>query len=246
MGILQRFADLMSANINDLLDKAEKPEKMAKEYLRQTMEDLAEVKQETAGVMAEEKRCLRNLESAKKDVAKYDNLARQAVAAGNDDDARVFLSEKNKALSIQQTAQAAYDAAKQNADKMRELYTKLSSDASNLQTRLKNIQAMSAVANAQETVSKMTGRGYGNGMAKFDAMEEKVRQKLDSSSAAMELSSMPTSEADALAAKYNASSAGVDDELAKLKAEMGIGGAASNASVEDELAAMKKEAGQNA
>ena len=44
MGIFTRFADIMSANINDLLDRCEKPEKMAKQYLRQAMEDLAEVK----------------------------------------------------------------------------------------------------------------------------------------------------------------------------------------------------------
>lgn len=44
MGILSRFADIVSSNINDLLDKAENPEKMAKQYLRQAVEDLAEVK----------------------------------------------------------------------------------------------------------------------------------------------------------------------------------------------------------
>lgn len=41
MGILSRFADIISSNINDLLDKAENPEKMAKQYLRQAVEDLA-------------------------------------------------------------------------------------------------------------------------------------------------------------------------------------------------------------
>ena len=44
MGILSRFKDIVSANINELLDKAEDPEKMAKQYLRKSMEDLAEVK----------------------------------------------------------------------------------------------------------------------------------------------------------------------------------------------------------
>ena len=48
MGILSRFTDIISANINALLDKAENPEKMIDEYLRRAMEDLAEVKQETA------------------------------------------------------------------------------------------------------------------------------------------------------------------------------------------------------
>lgn len=223
MSIFSRFADIMSANINELLDKCENPEKMAKEYLRQVMEDLADVKRETASVMAEEKRCKRNLDDINSKVAKYNSLAEKAVAAGNDGDARVFLTEKNKAASTAATAQAAYDAAKANADKMRELYTKLSNDVSTLQTRLKNIQAMSAVADAQETVAKMTGKDRTGGLAKFDQMEEHARAKLDESSASMELSSSPTNEADALASKYEGSSdSSVDAELAAMKAKLGV------------------------
>ena len=58
-GILKRFTDIMSANINALLDKAEDPEKMIDQYLRELADNLAEVKQETAGVMAEEARTKR-------------------------------------------------------------------------------------------------------------------------------------------------------------------------------------------
>ena len=82
MGIFTRFADIMSANINDLLDRCEKPEKMAKQYLRQAMEDLAEVKKETASIMAEEKRCKRNLDEATGKVEKYATLAKKAVGNG--------------------------------------------------------------------------------------------------------------------------------------------------------------------
>ena len=56
MGMLDRFADIVKANINDLLDKSEDPAKMIDLYLRDLTENLAEVKQETAGVMAEEAR----------------------------------------------------------------------------------------------------------------------------------------------------------------------------------------------
>ena len=158
MGIFARFADIMSANINDLLDRAENPEKMAKQYLRQAMEDLADVKKETASIMAEEKRCKRNYDEAAAKVKHYEDLARKAVAAGNDDDARVFLAEKSKAAQTANTAQTAYDAAKANAAKMRQLYDKLSNDVASLQSRLKNVQAMAAVADAQKTVSRMTSK----------------------------------------------------------------------------------------
>lgn len=241
MGIFSRFADIMSANINDLLDRAEDPEKMAKQYLRQATEDLANVKKETTSIIAEEKRCKRNADEAEAQVQKYLNLAKQAVTAGNDNDARVFLAEKNKAAATAETAKAAYKAAQANADKMRQLYTKLSNDVSTLQSRLKNVQAMAAVADAQDTVSRMTSKDYGNGMAKFDQMEESIRAKLDESTAAMELSETPTSEADALAAKYSTGTHDMDRELSALKAEMGV--TSSGTDIEAELADMKQSSG---
>ena len=62
MGILKRFKDIMSANINAMLDKAEDPEKMIDQYLRDLQEDLRNVKSETAPVMADETRCKRALD----------------------------------------------------------------------------------------------------------------------------------------------------------------------------------------
>ena len=59
MGILDRFTTIIKANINDLLDKAEDPAKMIDQYLLDMIESLAEVKKETAGVMAEETRTKR-------------------------------------------------------------------------------------------------------------------------------------------------------------------------------------------
>ena len=71
MGILTRFKDIMSANINALLDKCEDPEKMIDQYMRNLESDLGKVKAETASVMAEETRCKRELDECTADVAKY-------------------------------------------------------------------------------------------------------------------------------------------------------------------------------
>lgn len=65
MSIIGRFKDIMSANINALLDKAENPEKMVDQYLRNMNSDLAKVKAETAAVMAEEQRAKENYTSAR-------------------------------------------------------------------------------------------------------------------------------------------------------------------------------------
>ena len=61
MGILKRFKDIMSSNVNALLDKAEDPVKMVDQYLRDLESDLGKVKAETAAVMAEETRAKRQL-----------------------------------------------------------------------------------------------------------------------------------------------------------------------------------------
>ena len=98
MGIISRFKDIMSANINALLDKAENPEKMIDQYLRNLQDDLGKVKAETASVMAEETRCKRALDECNAEIAKFQNYAVKAVEAGNDDDARQFLTKKNQLL----------------------------------------------------------------------------------------------------------------------------------------------------
>ena len=61
-GILSRFKDIMSSNINALLDKVEDPMKMIDQYLRNLESDLDKVKAETAAVMAEETKSKRELD----------------------------------------------------------------------------------------------------------------------------------------------------------------------------------------
>ena len=99
MGVIQRFKDIMSANINAMLDKAENPEKMIDQYMRNLEDDLGKVKAETASVMAEEARAKRAYDEALAEVEKYQKYAEKAVAAGNDNDARVFLQSKKTAQS---------------------------------------------------------------------------------------------------------------------------------------------------
>ena len=76
MSILERFSTIIKANINDLLDRAEDPAKMMDQYMRQLMSDLADVKRETASVMAEESRIQRQLEEKRQESAKNADLPR--------------------------------------------------------------------------------------------------------------------------------------------------------------------------
>jgi len=81
MGIIQRFTDIMSANINALLDKAEDPSKMIDQYLRNLESDLGKVKAETAAVMAEETRTKRVLDDCDAEISKMQIYAEKAITA---------------------------------------------------------------------------------------------------------------------------------------------------------------------
>lgn len=224
MGILERFTDIIKANINDLLDKAEDPAKMIDQYLRDMTENLAEVKKETAGVMAEETRAKRMLDDNAAETAKYEGLARKALAAGNEGDARTFLAKKQQLTEKAASLQATYDAAHENACKMRQMHDKLVGDIEQLSARREMIKAKVAVAKTQEKVNRFTSASdkAAGAMDAFSRMEAKVDAMLDRANAMAALGETPVDEAAALEKKYSGADAAVDDELAKLKAEMGL------------------------
>ena len=226
MDILSRFGDIISANINDLLDKAEDPAKMVDQYLRDMMEDLAEVKQEAAGVMAEESRTKRLVDENAKEVSRYQELAKRALLAGNEDDARVLLSKKQELENTGASLQTAYAAAHENAVRMRQLHDKLVADISSLNTRKAAIKAKVAVAKTQEKVNQIgaSGEKAKAAMSAFDRMEQKADRMLDEANAMAELSEGAADPADALEEKYRKAdaSASVEAELADLKNKLGL------------------------
>lgn len=225
MGILSRFADIMKANINALIDKAEDPAKMCDQYIRNMTEDLAEVKKETAEVMAEEKRTKDLYDANVAEIAKYADLAMKALSAGNEEDAKVFIAKKQELETKSASLKTTYDAAAANAAKMKQLFEKLTADIETLKSRKDMIQAKVAVAKTQETVNKYASAGdkAASTMDAFSRMEEKADKMLNTAEAYAELSEAPVDPAKDLEAKYaKGSSQSVEDELAAMKAQMGL------------------------
>ncbi len=226
MGILDRFTSIIKANVNDLLDRAEDPAKMVDQYLRDLTESLAEVKEATAGVMAEETRCKRLVDANQAEIDKYDGLARRALSAGEEGDARTFLAKKQELVAKNAGLISAYEAAHENAQKMRQMHDKLVGDINTLKGRRDVIKAKAAVAKTQDKVGRMTGGAdrAESAVAAFERMEAKADEMLDRSNAMEELSAEPEDSAAALEAKYAAAgaSAAVDDELAAMKKELGL------------------------
>lgn len=224
MSILSRFGDIMAANINALLDKAEDPAKMVDQTLRNLRENLADVKKETKAVMADELNAKRRLDECQAEIARYTNAATNAVKAGQDNDARILL-EKKQSLSAKLTdLQQTYDLAHANATKMRQMHDKLVNDIAELETRKDTIKAKINVAKAQERINKVTDAAgdASDNLAAFDRMEDKADRLLDEAMAHADLNEGPKDKAADLAAKYGGGSSNmsVEDELAAIKASM--------------------------
>lgn len=220
MGIFDRIGGIIKSNVNDVLDKAEDPAKMVDQTLRDLREDLAEVKKETAGVMAEEKRCKRELDECEQKIAKMLTAAKNAKASGNLDDARTLLVEKQNLENQKAGLKQAYDVAHANAVKVRQAHDKLVADIKEMESRRASIKAKVAVAKTQDHINKVTaGTNTTSSLEAFDRMEAKANQMLDSANAEAELNAdSESSDADDLANKYVGGTldADIEAELAKL------------------------------
>jgi phage shock protein A len=96
MGIFTRFRDIVSANINAMLDKAEDPEKLIKLMIREMEDTLVEIKASCAGVMANTKKVQRQLDEVQSREKYWSERAELAVEKGRDDLAREALMEKQR------------------------------------------------------------------------------------------------------------------------------------------------------
>lgn len=220
MSILKRFSDIMASNINALLDKAEDPSKMVDQLLRNLNSDLGKIKSETASVMAEEARARRELDECKAEIDKLMLYANKALDAGNENDAKMFLSKKVKVSERLTALQSKYDAAHTNSVRMKEMHDKVSAQIEDLNSRKNTIKAKIATAKMQERINKL-GSSVSSASGSLDAfsrMEEKANKMLDEANAMAELNAAPVDEVADLMSKYdNDNSSSVDDELEMLK-----------------------------
>lgn len=226
MSILSRFQDIISSNVNALLDRMEDPEKMIDQYLRNLSKDLAEVKQNTASVMAEETKAKRLVDENQAEVAKYEELAKKAIKSGQDDDARVFLTKKQELEDIGVSLAKTYATAHENASKMRQMHDKLASDIEKLKQRQSMLKAQVSVADTKEKINQANqsiGKTQGS-IGSFKRMEEKISARLDQADAMAELNEEPEDEAKQLEQKYaqKHESAAVEDELARMKQALSL------------------------
>lgn len=131
MGIFTRFKDIVSANINSMLDRAEDPEKMVRLMIQEMEETLVELKASCAGLMADQKRIVREQDRGRSAVELWEGRARLAMDRGREDLAREALAEK---LS----AQRAWDGLEREVQRFSTLIGQAREDIELLEAKLES------------------------------------------------------------------------------------------------------------
>jgi phage shock protein A len=129
MGIFTRVRDIISSNINAMLDKAEDPEKLIRLMIQEMEDTLVEIKASCAGVMATKKKVQRELEEALKRAEQWGDKAQLAVNKGREDLAREALIEKrryrDRASALEKELTQCSTLIEQYQDDMAQLEDKL-------------------------------------------------------------------------------------------------------------------------
>jgi len=129
MGMFTRFTDIINANINSMLDKAENPEKMIRLIIQEMEETLVEVRSTAAKNIAEKKSMMRQMRAFESSVAHWQQKAELALSKGREDLAKSALTEKHKSV------QKAADMQEQ-MDQLDEFLGNVQDDAQRLQDKL--------------------------------------------------------------------------------------------------------------
>ncbi len=96
MGIFTRVRDIISSNLNTMLEKAEDPEKLVKLMIREMEDTLVEIKASCAGAMATKKKIQRDIDEVKDRAEAWESKAQLAISKNRDDLAREALLEKRR------------------------------------------------------------------------------------------------------------------------------------------------------
>ena len=119
MGIFSRIGDIMKANVNDLIDKAEDPEKMVKQIIRDLQQEVAKSTQALGKAMASQRIAERQYKTALQSSADWESKAKAALAAGNTEMAKKALSYKVKADNDVASYQQMYETITTQTDAIR-------------------------------------------------------------------------------------------------------------------------------
>lgn len=256
MGLFDRVSRVVRANLNDLVSKAEDPEKILEQTILDMQEDLVQMRQAVASAIASQKRTQQQYSQAQTESNNWQQRAQLALQKGDETLAREALVRKKTHSETATSLKTQLDQQTTMVDTLKRNLIALEGKISEAKTKKDMLKARAGAAKANEQLQKVVGNmSTGSAMAAFDRMEEKVLQMEARSQAAAELAGADLESQFAMLESGN----DVDDELAAMKAQL-LGGAQDQAQlpgtaqakpadqpkseVDDELEALKTKLDQ--
>lgn len=224
-GIFDRIGTIVKANINELIDKFEDPEKLIDQTIIDAVQEYGTMKKASLDVLANETLTKKQFDELKKEAETWHSIAVKALTAGNEADAKKALEKENDCQMRAASQESAYLAAKQAADTVRGKLRQMEDEINDMKQKAAQIKAKAVTAKVTKKATELSSRETDRGA--FDAfarMEEKADRELARAQAAEALStSQSDAEEEELMKKYaSSSSSDADLALEKLKAELGL------------------------
>lgn len=218
-GIFSRMADIIKANVNELVTRAEDPEKMIRQMILEMEEAVNKATASVGTAVANEKRLERQHLEKQDQIEGWQSKAEMAVEAGEDDLARRALERKSAIQAAVEDLEAALDESKKTSSQLKQQLTQLKGKLDEARTRQGALVARRRAAKARKQIAKsMTGVGD-DAFSSFDRFRQRIESEEAEAEAHQEINGVEPSLDDAFAKLERKSS--VEDELKALKDKMG-------------------------
>src|ERR671927_396684 len=226
MGIFDRLSTMLRSNINDLISRAENPEKMLNQLIIDMKGQLAKAKQQVAASIADEKKLQADAEAMKKQSEDWERRAMLAVQEGRDDLAKQALMRYNEHLQGAQQLHETWLRHKAETEQLKVSLRQLADKIEEAKRKKNILVARAKRAEAQQRIQEtMSGMSDKSAFESFERMAEKIEATERKALAAAEINEEVSGDMLARqfeALEYKGSS---DQQLLELKAKMGLLGA---------------------
>jgi phage shock protein A len=226
MGIWDRFTTMLRSNINDLISRAENPEKMLNQLIVDMRSQLDKARQQVAQSIADEKKMEADAAAQKKQAEDWERRAMLAVQEGRDDLAKQALMRYNEALQGAQTLHETWVKSKAETEKLKLSLRQLNDKIEEAKRKKNILIARARRAEAQQRIQDtLAGMGDKSAFESFERMQEKIEANERKALAAAELQEEFTGDnlmKEFEQLEYHGSA---DQQLLELKQKMGLLGA---------------------
>ena len=223
MGVFGRLASLIKSNINDLISKAEDPEKMLNQVIHEMNNQLVEAKKQVAVAIADEKRLFKQFEAERALAAEWEKKAMMAVRAGDDALAKEALARKQEHDGLCAQYKDQWDKQKAAVDQLKNALRMLNNKIEEAKRKKNVLIARKKRAEAQKTIhDTMSGLSDTSAFETFDRMAQKIEQLEAEAEAGAEIAGEMSGDTTAMKFKALETTAGADLALEELKKKMGL------------------------